>query len=227
LNRFISSEFNRRDNQPAKQEQQTVDIILASGSPRRRKLLRQINLTFEVEASGSSERYDPNDRPQDIVVELALRKARKVGEDRKDTLTIGADTVVVLDGVILEKPATRQEAADILGRLSGNTHEVVTGVALVKTGTRGNIIDSCTFFEVTKVSFAELDEMEINSYIDTGSPMDKAGAYGIQDDHGAVFVNKIEGDYYNVVGFPLHSFYTTLKQFAPEVIRSGLINTNP
>lgn len=195
-----------------------MKIILASGSPRRKKLLEQINIPFSVEVSSASEEFEPGGRPQDIVCELALRKARQVAEGKTDALVIGADTVVVLNDTILEKPDGPGEAREILSRLSGKTHHVLTGVSLVKTGKSGNIDAVRTFFEKTDVTFAELDEYEIQEYVETGSPMDKAGAYGIQDDLGALFVKKIKGDYYNVVGFPLHSFYTTLKQFAPGLI---------
>lgn len=195
-----------------------MKIILASRSPRRKKLLEQIGLPFTVEPSEVSEAYDPDDSPQKIVCELALQKARQVARGKTDALIIGADTLVVLDDTILEKPGTTQEAMKILSRLSGSTHQVLTGVALLKTEKKGNIDAVNTFFERTDVTFAKLTEDEIHKYVETGSPMDKAGAYGIQDDHGALFVKEIKGDYYNVVGFPLHSFYTILKQFAPELI---------
>jgi septum formation protein len=119
---------------------------------------------------------------------------------------------------VLEKPADPDHAKTMLRSLSGNTHEVYTGVALIKTGRSGNICKRCTFFERTLVAFGALTEYEIDSYVDSGSPMDKAGAYGIQDDWGALFVERIDGDYYNVVGFPLYRFYRTLKEFAPEYV---------
>ena len=195
-----------------------MEIILASGSPRRKRLLEQINLPITVVASSIAETYDPGEPPRQIVCELALRKARQVADGKPEALVIGADTVVELDGTILEKPATPQEASGILALLSGNTHRVLTGVALVKTDKEGNIAEARTFFESTEVTFDEIEEDEIRRYVETGSPMDKAGAYGIQDDHGALFVERIEGDYYNVVGFPLHAFYKELKRFAPELV---------
>lgn len=199
-----------------------MNIILASGSPRRKKLLEQINLPFTVEASEVEEKFNPRHPPSQIVGELALKKATQIAEGRPGVLVIGADTVVVFEDAILEKPATKHEAFGMLSRLSGQTHRVLTGVALVKTDTEGNIIDTCPFSETTHVTFGELDENEIHEYIETGSPMDKAGAYGIQDDWGALFVKKIEGDYYNVVGFPLHSFYTKLKQFSPGLVSHSI-----
>lgn len=191
-------------------------MILASQSPRRKKLLEQINLPIVVKPSSASESYDVNEQPEDIVQILALRKATQVAADLEDALVIGADTIVVHQGIILEKPESPEEAERMLTRLSGDTHKVFTGVALIKTGPEGNIQASHSFFECTQVSFGQLSRHDIKQYIQTGSPMDKAGSYGIQDDWGALFVERIEGDYYNVVGFPLYRFYKQLKKFAPE-----------
>lgn len=197
-----------------------MNIILASGSPRRKRLLQQINLDFTVQVSNASEAFDPAETPENIVQTLALRKAQRVIEENKDTdtLVIGADTIVVFKGSILEKPASTLEAKNMLKKLSGNTHQVLTGVALVKSFASGNKQKSLTFFEDTDVLFGELEEFEIQEYVQSGSPMDKAGGYGIQDDWGSLFVKNITGDYYNVVGFPLHLFYQKLKEFAPELI---------
>lgn len=197
-----------------------LKIILASGSPRRKNLLRQIELNFTVQVSSASEAYDPADDPADIVQTLALKKAQQVADDNKttDSLVIGADTIVVHEDSILEKPATTLDAQKMLNQLSGDTHQVLTGVALVKNTGPGNKQNSLTFFEMTEVYFCELNEFEIHEYVQSGSPMDKAGGYGIQDHRGSLFVQKITGDYYNVVGFPLHSFYQNLKDFAPELI---------
>lgn len=195
-----------------------MNIILASASPRRKKLLQQINLPFSVETSKASEAYNPDHDPSEIVRKLALRKAQLIAESKRDVLVIGADTIVVFKNQILEKPATAEEAGKMLAQLSGNTHQVLTGVALVKKDKTGNNDLTTAFFEKTDVTFGVLDATEIKEYVKSGSPMDKAGAYGIQDDWGSVFVKKITGDYYNVVGFPLHSFYTTLKHYFPELI---------
>lgn len=195
-----------------------MNIILASASPRRKKLLQQINLSFSVESSNASEAYNPDHEPSEIVRNLALRKAQLVAESKRNVLVIGADTIVVFNNQILEKPATAEEAKNMLAQLSGNTHQVLTGVALVKKDKTGNNDLTTAFFEKTDVTFGVLDATEIKEYVKSGSPMDKAGAYGIQDDWGSVFVKKITGDYYNVVGFPLHSFYNTLKHYFPELI---------
>ena len=197
-------------------------IILASASPRRKKLLQQLNLPFEVHPSPVDENYDPALLPDEIVQQLALRKAQDVASRQADALIIGADTIVVFKDSILEKPVDADEARRMLQDLSGHTHQVYTGVALCKTDHKNNIIDTTTFFEITNVMFGDLNLRDIDRYVAGGSPMDKAGAYGIQDDFGAIFVKRIEGDYYNVVGFPLHRFYTVMNTFASEYL--SLIN---
>jgi septum formation protein len=126
-----------------------------------------------------------------------------------DGTIIGADTIVVLDGEMLGKPNDRVEAVDMLKRLSGRTHTVVTGIALVEVPSGRNTVE----VESTKVTFREIPEEEIREYVDGGSPLDKAGAYGIQDDYGAVFVTRIEGCYYNVVGLPLARLHTMMRRF--------------
>lgn len=199
-----------------------MKVILASGSPRRKKLLEQINLDFEVEVSNASEDYKHDQDPSDIVQELALRKAEQIAGHvqytAQDLLVIGADTLVVIDNEILEKPATEDEAFFMLEKLANSHHEVLTGVALVKKYVDGNKTNVLTFVEKTKVIFGHIEKSEIQEYVQSGSPMDKAGGYGIQDDWGSVFVKKIVGDYYNIVGFPLHAFYQKIKSFAPEII---------
>lgn len=178
-----------------------------------------MNLTFEVEPSNCDESFNDNEDPSDIVQMLALRKAADVSEGKSDALIIGADTIVVFEDDILEKPGSKAEARNMLSRLSGNCHSVFTGVALAKTDSKGNILKKRTFSEETKVYFGKLSESEINHYVASGSPMDKAGSYGIQDDWGALFVERIEGDYNNVVGLPLYALYRHLKTFAPEVLQ--------
>ncbi|HKK25518.1 MAG TPA: Maf family protein [Gracilimonas sp.] len=193
-----------------------MQVILASQSPRRKKLLEQIGLKFQVQPSSVSEDTEQTD-PEIIVEELAQKKALDVAKDLKDTLVIGSDTVVVHHKAILGKPQNNPDAVQMLKNLSGNSHVVYTGVSLVKTDMTGKIINQITFHEQTKVTFSSLDESDILAYVEGGSPMDKAGSYGIQDDLGALFVEKIEGDYYNVVGFPLNRFYRELKQFCPDI----------
>jgi len=193
-------------------------IILASRSPRRRHLLELINLKFEVAPSHIDETVKEGESARQYVERLAVEKARAAVATHNNALIIGADTTVVLNGQILGKPAGREEARSMLGELSGNTHEVVGGVALIAAGTSQSDIEVTSFCVTTQVTFGALSEAEIEEYIATDKPYDKAGGYGIQDDWGALFVKQIYGDYYNVVGFPLHDFYQTLKSFAPELI---------
>ena len=195
-------------------------IILGSASPRRKEILAQIGAEFTVRVSGKEEVYRSS-RPEDIVRELALMKAENVASDLseelsemkhtviKDTVILGADTVVVLDDRILGKPGDKAEAFEMLTRLQGRTHEVCTGVAALDFDSTGRkrVTDHA---EVTKVFVHTMTEKEIRDYIATGEPMDKAGAYGIQG-RFAPYIDRIEGDYYNVVGLPAAYVYQTLK----------------
>lgn len=196
-------------------------IILASGSPRRKKLLEQLNFQFEIIVSNIDESVKSTNTPEEIVQNLATRKAEDVSARLSDALVIGADTIVSLDGTILEKPNDETEAVEMLQMLSGRKHQVFTGVALQKKDAAQNIAAQHTFYERTDVTFGTIDEKDIRSYVKSGSPMDKAGGYGIQDDFGAIFVKCLNGDYYNVVGFPLYSFYQTMKSFAPEYLEQS------
>ncbi|MAL17580.1 MAG: septum formation inhibitor Maf [Balneola sp.] len=191
-------------------------IILASQSPRRKRLLEQIGLDFEVHPSNVDE-VSSEQEPSLLVEDLALQKANDVAHSFPDSLIIGSDTLVVLNNEVIGKPRDEDEAAEFLLNLSDTTHLVLTGVAFVKTNKNGQIEGSKTFHEQTKVTFSTLAEEEIRAYAKSGNPLDKAGAYGIQDDLGALFVEKIEGDYYNVVGFPLNRFYREMKTFMPEL----------
>jgi septum formation protein len=191
----------------------SVPIILASQSPRRAHLLRQIGLTFSVQPSSVPEEIDSAETPAANVQRLALLKANEVAVRYTAGIVIGSDTIVVIDGDVLGKPDSRQHAVEMLTRLSGRTHTVYTGFALVDAATKKSYI-GC---EQTEVTFRTLTQQEIGGYVDTGSPMDKAGSYGIQDDFGAVFVDRIAGDYYTVVGFPLSKFYTAFTAFARDL----------
>ncbi|HET8866076.1 MAG TPA: Maf family protein [Gracilimonas sp.] len=191
-------------------------IILASQSPRRKKLLDQIGLSFQVFPSNAEEISSQRD-PVLLVEELALLKASDVSSNFSDAFIIGADTIVVHNNEIIGKPENGEDAARLLSTLSNSTHDVYTGVAFVKTDKNRQITAKHTFYEQTKVTFSALEPQDINAYIKSGSPLDKAGAYGIQDDLGALFVERIEGDYYNVVGFPLNRFYRELKKFMPDM----------
>ncbi|MFQ5706857.1 MAG: Maf family protein [bacterium] len=183
-------------------------LILASQSPRRAALLRLLRLEFEVMDSGVEEDKEQHTIPEVHVLELAERKAWKVAKRIDAGIIVGADTVVELDGQILGKPNSDQEARDMLHRLSGKTHTVYTGFALVDQPT-GKCFSE---FEKTRVVFRCLEDEEIETYIKTDSPLDKAGAYGIQD-LSAVFAERIDGCFYNVVGFPLTKFYLCLRAF--------------
>ncbi|HQV33060.1 MAG TPA: Maf family protein, partial [Calditrichia bacterium] len=141
----------------------------------------------------------------DFAEQNALAKARRVGEEHRADLIIGSDTVVVLDDHIMGKPVDREDAAEMLGKLSGREHQVVSALALLFPGQ--TVVES----EITRVRFAPLSGREISAYLDTLEPFDKAGAYGIQGFAG-LFIAGISGDYYNVIGFPLHRFYQCLKR---------------
>ncbi|GIV59708.1 MAG: Maf-like protein [Rhodothermaceae bacterium] len=182
-------------------------LVLASSSPRRRRLLEQLGLRFVVRPSDTEEVVPEGVSPETVVQALAREKAEAVAPAYPDALTLGADTIVVLDGEVLGKPADAAEAHAMLRRLSGNTHTVYTGIALVHPASNRNV----TAFEATRVTFAPLTDDEIAAYVATGSPLDKAGAYGIQDDHGALFIPRIEGDFFTVMGLPLHRLYRVLR----------------
>lgn len=183
-------------------------IILASASPRRQKLLSLFGLKFEVFPAEINEDDYSSIIPSEIVLELSLKKAEKVAENFPDSIIIGSDTIVWLDGELLSKPSDKKNAYDILSKLSGNTHTVFTGITVLDT-TSNNILQD---FAETQVTFREISDEEKISYIETGSPMDKAGAYGIQDDFGAVFVTHISGCYYNIVGLPVSKLYSLLQK---------------
>lgn len=183
-----------------------MNIVLASASPRRRELLQTAGVRFSVRVSQADEQIAPGTPPHEAVMQLARQKAQAVAQACPDDLVIGADTVVVLDGEILGKPADTADAARMLRRLSGQTHTVYTGVCLLRAGTAE------TFFEQTQVTFYPLTDAEIAAYVATGEPMDKAGAYGIQG-RGCTLVREIRGDYFNVVGLPVAALYRRLSGF--------------
>lgn len=178
-------------------------IILASESPRRQELLTLMGLDFSTVPSHIEERPPTNAGPDELVRALALQKARAVAALYPDDCVIGADTVVDLDGEILGKPHTPENAKAYLRRMQGRRHIVYTGVALL-LGARVDV-QSCA----TNVTFASMDEEEIDWYVSTGEPLDKAGAYGIQGP-GGVFVEHVEGNYFNIIGMPLPLLYRML-----------------
>ncbi|MBI4535640.1 MAG: septum formation inhibitor Maf [Ignavibacteriae bacterium] len=190
-------------------------LILASQSPRRLALLNQIGIRPEVLPANISEDLDPRLSPVENARVLALSKAEQVAQSLDNAIIIGADTIVVVDGECLAKPKDREDAKRMLRMLSGRSHTVVTGFALVDRPSDYSVAEVVS----TVVTFRDLPDEEIYDYVESGSPLDKAGAYGIQDDYGAVFVSKIEGCFYNVVGFPLSRFYTTLERFQSHLTR--------
>jgi len=200
-----------------------MKIVLASASPRRAQLLKQINLTFTVSPSDIEEIMNQNLSPDRLVESLAQQKGESVLFEHPGSFIIAADTIVTINGKYLGKPTDEKDAEAMLHNLSTKTHEVYSGVYLAMTNEKGKAVNSLTFSEETKVTFGALDRSEISKYVATGSPMDKAGSYGIQDDFGAVFVKKIQGDYNNVVGFPLHAFYQQVKHHFPKIF-SQLFN---
>lgn len=187
-------------------------IILASQSPRRRELLTQIGLTYEVIPSTVKEVITETD-PKLVVQELSRQKAEDVAgsvlRDGEEILVIGADTVVSYQGQILGKPVDTDDAVRMLSMLQGNAHSVFTGVTLIRRGLKETW--QVTFAEETRVHMYPMTEAEIRWYVGTGEPMDKAGAYGIQG-LCARFVEKIEGDYNNVVGLPVGKIWQELKK---------------
>lgn len=185
-------------------------IILASASPRRKELMRQAGFEFEIKVSEKEEVYKSK-LPDEIVKELALLKARDVAEqcEQKNLIVIGADTVVALDGKILGKPKSEEEAVGMIRALQGKTHQVYTGTAILIYNDKGmeKVINHAV---KTDVVVHPMTEKEIMDYIKQEQVMDKAGAYGIQG-RFAIYIEKIEGDYYNVVGLPISYIYQTLK----------------
>lgn len=186
-----------------------MKLILASQSPRRKKLLSLFGLPFSVRVADIDETIGENADPAQAVGQLSLRKAMAV-DPAPDEVVVAADTVVVAEGKILGKPRDEADARRMLRLLSGTDHQVMTGVTVVAP-------DGCqTVTEVTDVHFRPLTDAEIDAYIATGEPMDKAGAYGIQGG-AALFCSRLEGDYYNVVGLPVCRLALLLAALAPEL----------
>lgn len=185
-----------------------MKLILASQSPRRKELLGLLGLAFEIKVPCADETMIPGADPAQQVAEVSRRKALATEASMEDVI-IAADTIVVCNGQILGKPRDREDACRMLKMLSGRSHQVMTGVTLRK----GDAIESCT--EITQVYFRQLSEREIAAYVDSKDPMDKAGSYGIQGG-AAIFVEKICGDYYNVVGLPVCRLTQMLRKMVPQ-----------
>jgi len=186
-----------------------IMIILASSSPRRAKLLKDAGINFIVESSDIKEEFNPLDKPEDIVVNLAQQKAQAVSKNHHDDIIIAADTIVVYQNEILGKPVDEEDAYRMLKMLSSEVHQVYTGVCLQK----GDKIKS--FCSKTAVKMKKLSDLEIRGYIQTHEPMDKAGAYGIQGLGGAL-VESYQGDFFTIVGLPLKDLLAALNEFINE-----------
>lgn len=190
-------------------------LVLASASPRRADVLRQLGLSFSVRPAGVDESYLPGESPRAHVERLALAKARAVAAEHPGTLVVGGDTVVVDEDRVLGKPADADAAVAMLRSLSGRTHRVLSGIALA--GAHGEV----SAVSETRVVFRTLDEPAVRAYVATGEPLDKAGGYGIQE-AGAALVAQIQGDYYTVVGFPVPTFLELLERAGWRYAFAGL-----
>lgn len=191
-------------------------IILASGSPRRKELLTQIGISFEVVKAEGEEKITTND-PEEAVKELSMQKAAEVAARVDADIVIGADTVVAVDGEIMGKPKDEKDAVRMLRLIQGREHEVLTGVAVILK--KDEAETKINFAETTKVQVFPMTEKEIRDYVDSGEPMDKAGAYGIQGLFAA-YVSGIAGDYNNVVGLPVGRLYQEVKMIADVDLRT-------
>ena len=191
-----------------------MQLILASASPRRKELLGLFGIPFEIKVADIDETMDQNKAPFDEVGRVSRAKALAVPREDGD-IVIAADTIVVCQNKVLGKPHSQDEAKEMLRLLSGRDHQVMTGCTVLR-GERSE-----TFTEVTDLHFRPLGEKEIEKYVASGEPMDKAGAYGIQGG-AALFCEKMAGDYYNVMGLPVCRLWKTLAKIAPEVMEESL-----
>lgn len=191
-----------------------IRLILASASPRRADLLSNIGLEFDIEPSQIQERPHADEAPPDYITRIARAKVVAVARKRESGLIVGADTIVVLDGRMLGKPKDDEDARRMLRLLSGKWHAVMTGLALYDAATKREVAD----YDKTLVRFAQMGEKEIDWYVGTGEPMDKAGAYGIQG-FGGLFVEEIAGNYYNVVGLPIPLLYRLARRLGYSFLK--------
>ena len=183
-----------------------MNIILASASPRRKEILENTNVKFKIMASSIEELRLEGESPCQMVMRLAFEKGIDIASRQKSDLVISADTIVVLDNTVLGKPKDEIEARKMITSLSGRTHQVITGISLINLDNNKKIID----YVISNVKFKNLSEEDINDYIRTKESLDKAGAYGIQG-YGALLVEEIQGDYFNIVGFPISKLSDLLK----------------
>lgn len=184
-----------------------MNIILASASPRRKEILENTNTKFEIIKSEIDEVILENELPSQVVMRLAFEKSIDIALKHPDSLVIGADTVVVLNNNILGKPKDSSDAFNMIKQLSGKTHQVITGISLINLNANQKISD----YVVSNVKFKNLSEEDIKDYIQTNESLDKAGAYGIQG-FGAMLVEEIQGDYFNIVGLPISRLSDLLKK---------------
>lgn len=193
-------------------------LILASASPRRREILARVGAEFEV-IPATGEEMLTSRKPKQAALELSRQKAEEtagtLSRDAGNIVVLGADTIVSLDGEILGKPKDKEDAVRMLGMLNGREHSVFTGVTMIVRGSGSEKIIS--FYEETRVFMYPMTEKQIQAYIETGEPMDKAGSYGIQG-KCAVYIEKIVGDYYNVVGLPVAAIYQNLEKSGIEIL---------
>jgi len=187
-------------------------LILASGSPRRKELLEKIGLEFEVIPSKYEEDMDLDMQPLELAKHLSLGKAKDVAKDQKNAVVIGADTFIVFKGKVLGKPKDIEDAKRLLKELSGISHSVITGFSIVDTLSGKEVSKAVE----TKVYFKKLSDELIGNYVKTGEPLDKAGSYAIQG-LGGILIEKIEGDYYNMVGLPISSLVEELDKFGISI----------
>lgn len=188
-------------------------IILASASPRKKEILEKTGLKFKVDESDYEEKLDLGLKPHKLARFLSREKARDVARRHRDALVIAADTIVLLRGRLFGKPRNEEQAKEMLRALSGKAHSVITGFTIIDTAGKKEISRSVE----SKVFFKRLSADEIETYIRSGEPLDKAGAYGVQG-LGAVIVKRIEGDFFNVVGLPLNALAESLKEFGVNVL---------
>jgi septum formation protein len=188
-------------------------IILASASPRRQELLKRVGLKFEVEPSNYEENISCELEPHQLAKSLSLEKANLVAKNHKNTLVIAADTFIVFESRILGKPRTETEAKQMLETMNGKPHSVITGFTIIDTETNKALSRSVE----TKVHLRKLSSNEIDAYVESKEPLGKAGAYAIQG-LGSVIVEKIEGDYFNVIGLPLSALTESLKEFGVHIL---------
>lgn len=193
-------------------------MILASGSPRRSEILNSVGWEFEKHVADIDETEKNGEKPADYVQRLAREKAEEVAKHYDNALVLGADTTVVIDGQILAKPSDTDDARRMIKMLAGRWHEVLTGVSIVRSSefrvqsSNENNLKSVVGLQTTKVKFAEMNDDEIEFLVREGKPLDKAGAYAVQA-QASLFIEKIEGDFWNVVGLPINLVYRLMREF--------------